>query len=218
MEQYKTPLEQSSALLEDKSPFNTASISQDKHKTPRDMFESYRLTQMSPNDYYKLVSHIAGYKPEDLMKNRQNHPNELSTEEIRKMMREGTKFDTPWLKLSDRGEPGMTSPYWQEGLHRMLAAGQEYGMDKKFPVYLGYETDPWNQLDEMSIDDFAKHYDETRLKRHNIHKQEEEEKEKERDEYWKEEAADHFKIPKEQVTQEHVDKYLKYLDWLFKDE
>ena len=100
----------------------------------------------------------------------------------------------------------------------MLAAGQEYGMDRKFPVYIGYENDSWDDLDTMSMDDFIKHYDDTRLKRYNERQQREEEEKEDSDAYWKKEAADHFKIPEEQVTQDHIDKYMKYLDWLFRDE
>lgn len=218
METFKTGLEQSNALLSDKNPFNVNSISYDRHVTPKDLFDNHRLTQMSPNDYYKFVSHQIGQSPENLIKHRINHPNHISVDDMRKMMREGTKFDTPWLNLTQDGEPGDTRPYWQEGLHRMLAAGQEYGMDTKFPVYIGYEDDPWNELDNMPMDDFIKHYDDTRLKRYNERKQREKDEEEANDAYWKREAATHFKIPEDQVTEEHVEKYLKYLDVLFKDE
>lgn len=218
MDQYKSPLEQSNALINDKNPFNPNSISHDRHVTPNDLFDNHRLTKMSPNDYYKFVSHQIGQNPEDLIKHRMNHPNEISIDDMRKMMREGTKFDTAWLRLSDDGEPGTTSPYWQEGLHRMLAAGQEYGMDTKFPVYIGYENDSWDDLDTMSMDDFIKHYDDTRLKRYNERKQREKDEEEANNAYWRREAAKHFKIPEEQATQEHIDKYIKFLDILFKDE
>lgn len=173
---------------------------------------------MSPNDYYKFVSHQIGSTPDRLINDRLNRKNDISVEDMRKMMREGTKFDTPWLRLSERGEKGMTSPWWQEGLHRMLAAGQEYGMDTKFPVYLGYEDDPWNELDSMSMDDFIKHYDDTRQARWDEYQKREDDEKARNDAYWRREAADHFKIPLDQVTDEHVKKYNKFLDDLFKDE
>lgn len=183
------------------------------------MFDNYRLTEMSPNDYFRFCSHFNGNdEPQELIKNRLENTNELSVANMRKMMREGKQFDTPWIRLMDSGEQGTVRPYWQEGLHRMLAAGQEYGMDTKFPVYLGYEDDPWDNFEKMPMEEFLKHYDETRLKRYNTQKAEEEKKERERNQYWKEEAASHFKIPVEQVTPDQVKQYLKYLDKLFKDE
>ena len=218
MTQFKSPIEQSNALLEDRSPFDTSRISRRRDQTPDSIFENHRLIQMSPNDYYKFVSHQIGSTPDRLINDRLNRKNDISVEDMRKMMREGTKFDTPWLRLNERGEKGMTSPWWQEGLHRMLAAGQEYGMDTKFPVYIGYEDDPWNELDSMPMDDFIKHYDDTRQARWDEYQKREADEKARNDAYWRREAADHFKIPLDQVTDEHVKKYNKFLDDLFAPE
>jgi len=173
---------------------------------------------MSPNDYYKFVSHQIKTTPEKLMEHRNKIKNQLSVDEMRTMMRNGVKFDTPWLRVDDSGEPGTTSPYWQEGLHRMLAAGQEYGMDTKFPIYLGYENDPWGEMDTMSMDDFIKHYDQTRLDRYNKRKQAELEQKRKWEQMDKEFAAAHFKVPLDQVTPEMVKEYKKWEDSLWTED
>lgn len=225
MDIYKTGLQQSNGLLDDiKSPFNKWKISTENESvSPSSFFkmsngESKRLVNMSPNDYFKFVSHQIGSTPEKLMEQRSRVKNQLSVDEIRKMMREGTKFDTPWLRVDDSGEPGTTSPYWQEGLHRMLAAGQEYGMDTKFPIYLGYENDPWTEIDSMSMDDFIKHYDDTRLSRYNKRKEAERLKQEEWDKLDKESTAAHFKVPIEKVTPEMIKEYQKWEDSLWTED
>lgn len=222
METYKSPLEQSNALVDDSySPFNKWKISTENASvTPSSFFklsngESKRLVNMSPNDYFKFVSHQIGTTPEKLMEHRSRVANQMSVDEMRKKMREGVKFDTPWLRVLDSGEPRSTVPYWQEGLHRMLAAGQEYGMDKKFPIYLGYENDPWVELDSMSMDDFIKHYDDTRLARYNKAKQAELDQQKKFEEMDRKYAASHFGVPIEEVTPEMVKEYQKWEDSLW---
>lgn len=200
------------------TPFDTRRISQKKDQTPRTMFESYRLTQMSPNDYYKMVSHLANVDPQKLMEQREKETNEISVADIRNKMKNGVKFDTPWIRLNDRGEKGSTDVYFQEGLHRMLAAGQEYGMDTKFPVYLAYENDPWEDMDIMSMDDFVNFYDKVRQDRWNKYQERERIKQQEIDDFYKQETADHFGILLDAVTPELIKQYKKYEDDLFKDE
>lgn len=216
METYKTPLEQSKSMP---NPFNKWKVSTERESvSPSSFFkdgESKRIVQMSPNDYFKFVSHQIGTTPEKLMEQRARVPNQMSVDDMQKKMREGVLFDTPWLRVSDSGEPGSTSPYWQEGLHRMLAAGREYGMDTKFPIYLGYENDPWGQMDTMNMDDFLKHYDETRLNRYNKRKEAEEEQNKKWEELDKKYAAAHFHVPVEQVTPEMIKQYRKWEDDLW---
>lgn len=213
------PLELAKQL--NKSPFNKHRVSQEKgRETPSSFFGngSKRLVNMSPNDYFKFVSHMANTTPEKLMKQRQNHPNEMSVDDMRSLMKKGTKFDTPWLRVDDSGEPRSVSPYWQEGLHRMLAAGQEYGMDTKFPIYLAYENDPWNEIDTMSMDDFIKHYDDTRLKRYNKRKEQERIEEEEFEKRYKEDVADWYNVLLENVTPELIRKYDKEMDNLFTED
>ena len=219
MQTYKTPLEQSESMP---NPFNKWKVSTERESvSPSSFFkdgESKRIVHMSPNDYYKFVSHQIKTTPEKLMEHRNKIKNQLSVDEMRTMMRNGVKFDTPWLRVDDSGEPGTTSPYWQEGLHRMLAAGQEYGMDTKFPIYLGYENDPWGEMDTMSMDDFIKHYDQTRLDRYNKRKQAELEQKRKWEQMDKEFAAAHFKVPLDQVTPEMVKEYKKWEDSLWTED
>lgn len=218
MDQFKSSLEQSNALLTDRSPFDTNRISRRRDQTPDSIFENHRLIQMSPNDYYKFVSHQIGSTPDRLINDRLNRKNDISVEDMRKMMREGTKFDTPWLRLNERGEKGMTSPWWQEGLHRMLAAGQEYGMDTKFPVYIGYEDDPWNEIESMPMDDFIKHYDTTRKNRYDEHQRIQADENARIEAEWRKDAADYFNVPVDKLTDEQYKQYNKFMDDLFKEE
>ncbi len=220
MEAFKTPIEQSNAMLEPKvQPFNTKSISQKKWQTPENMFENHRIVQMSPNDYYKFAAHFGHYKtPEALMRQRERVANEMSVADMRKAMREGRQFDTPWLKLDDAGDIGYHNAYWQEGLHRMLAAGQEYGMDTKFPVYLGYETDPWDEIEKMPMDKFIEHYDTTRKNRYDEQVRLRNDEDARIEAEWRKDTADYFNIPVDQVTEEHIKKYNKFMDDLFKEE
>ena len=202
------------------NPFNIYSVSQEKSKkSPTAFFgSSKRLVNMSPNDYFKLVASQSGTTPEKLMEHRQRIPNELSIDDIRKKMREGVQFDTPWVRLMDSGEKGTVRPYWQEGLHRMLAAGQEYGMDTKFPIYLAYDNDQWDEIDTLPMDDFIKYYDDTRLKRYNMEQERERIQKQEIDDFNRQETADYFNVLLESVTPEMIREYLKYEDSLFKDE
>ena len=220
LQQFKTPEPIIDNLA---TPFDVYKIY--KGEGPSNFFKNHvgsgighRLTHMSANDYYKLVASQSNTTPEKLMEHRQKYDNEMSVDDMRKKMREGTKFDTPWIVLMDRGEKGTVRPYWQEGLHRMLAAGQEYGMDTKFPVYLGYENDRWEKLDDMPMDDFIKYYDDTRLDRYNKYKQAEEAKQKEIDNYYKESTARWYHKLVDEVTPEMIRAYMKYEDELFKDE
>lgn len=209
------PLELAKQL--NKNPFNENRVSHEKGREyPFSFFanESKRLVNMSPNDYFKFVSHMANTTPEKLIEHRQNHPNEMSVDDMRSLMKKGTKFDTPWLRVDDYGEPRSVSPYWQEGLHRMLAAGQEYGMDTKFPIYLAYENDPWEELDTMSMDDFIKHYDDTRLKRYNARK----EREKEQELEYKKDIAEWYNIPLDAVLPKVMKKYDKEMTDLFDED
>lgn len=223
METYKSPLEQSNGM-QDINPFNKWKVSDERGSvTPSSFFkrsngEFKRLVNMSPNDYYKFVSHQIGTTPEKLMEQRSKTPNQLSIEQMRDMMRRGVKFDTPWLRLDDVGEPGTTSPYWQEGLHRMLAAGQEYGMDTKFPIYIAYENDPWDNIEKMNMDDFLKHYDDTRLARYNKRKEAEAEQERKWADMDRRYAAVHFKVSEDQVTPEMIKEYQKWEANLFSED
>lgn len=208
---FHNPNDQAESIVH--NPFNKWSVSQKEgKKTPTQFFgnESKRLVNMSPNDYYKFVSHMIGVNPDDLKKQRYLTTNEISVDDIQQKMRAGVTFDTPWLRLTDSGEPGTVRPHWQEGLHRMLAAGQLYGMDTKFPTYIAFENDPWNELDTLSMDDFIKHYDKTRLDRYNKEQERERIRNQEIDDMNKELTARHFGKLLDEVTPEMIKQYLKY--------
>lgn len=218
MDSYKSPLDLGEKLQ--KNPFNQYKVSSyDKSLNPSSYFsgENKRIVNMSPNDYFKFVSHQMGVTPERLIEHRKNHVDKMSVGDIQRKMREGVLFDTPWLRVTDSGEPRTTRPYWQEGLHRMLAAGNLYGMNTKFPIYLAYEDDPWNELDTMSMDEFINHYDNKRLERYNARKKEEEIKQQEMDKREREYCAAHFHIPVDKVTPEHLKEFNKWLDKEFYD-
>ena len=212
----KNPLELASEFT---NPFNKSKISTEKESvSPSSFFkdgEFKRLVNMSPNDYFKFVAHQIGTTPEKLMEQRAKTPNLLSVDEIQQKMKEGVKFDTPWLRVTDRGEKGTTLPYWQEGLHRMLAAGREYGMDTKFPIYLGYENDPWIEMDEMPMDEFLNYYDTTRQKRYDQNKKVEELRRQQEEELDRQFAADFHGINIEQLTPELLKEYHKWEDSLW---
>lgn len=214
----KNPLELANEII---SPFNKYKISQEKgRESPSSFFgnQSKRMINMSPNDYFKFVSHQIGSTPDKLMKQREKNPNELTVDDIRSKMRNGTKFDTPWLKLMDKGNKGEVRPYWQEGLHRMLAAGQEYGMDTKFPIYLAYDNDPWNEIDSMSMDDFINYYDEKRSKRQKDYEEQERLEKEEQDYQQKKETALYYGKLLEEVTPELIAQYSREMDDLFKED
>lgn len=147
---FKNPIEQANEII---SPFNTRKVSHDLPLNKE--FKNRRLIKISPNDYYKLVSDQWKIPVDEIIDDRMKNYNKLSIDDMRKMMREGVKFDTPYIKLKDSG---VGDANFQEGLHRMLAAGLEFGMDTKFPVYLGYQTNPWIDIDRIPMDEFLKVY------------------------------------------------------------
>ena len=199
----KSPLELSNEFV---NPFNTRRISHISGRTPKSMLgDNRRLINLSANDYYKLVANQWNTTPEEVMKSRQTHTNEMSIEDMRKHLQSGKKFDTPYIKLLDDGS-GIALDF-QEGLHRMLAAGQEYGMDTKFPVWLGYETDPWNEIDTMSMDDFLKHYETTRNKRNEEWVNEQKRKKEEDEKRKRRIIAKDYGVSPEELTQEMIDEY-----------
>ena len=84
------------------------------------------IVMMSPEDYYWMCSQYGFHKyvPVKDLK-RQRSANSDLIEEYKEMMQNGTKFDMCYINKADHG---------QEGLHRMMAAGDLYGWNKKYPV------------------------------------------------------------------------------------
>ena len=85
-----------------------------------------RIVMMTPEEYYEECSEHAWshYVPVDKLKS-QRKANEGTLEYLKKLLDRGGKFDLPFINKADHG---------QEGLHRMMVAGDIYGWDTKFPV------------------------------------------------------------------------------------
>lgn len=172
--------------------------------------KNYRLVQMTPNEYFKLVANELKVSPDELIKNREKNADKMSIEEMQKKMSKGEKFDTPWLRLNDYGD--YHKPYFQEGLHRMLSAGKLYGMDTKQPVYLATESEDYNDLSDKDIDTFIKDMNKKRNDNYVARQKQEELKKKMRLEQDTRDTAEWFKIDISQVTPELIKQYNKELD------
>lgn len=108
-----------------------------------------RIVYMSPNEYYREASkvlskvHEHNVTPQALKEQRNADPSYIKElEEV--ITKKHKKFPIPYLNVSDR--PG------QEGLHRMMAVGNLYGWDTKFPVLLveNYsKVDPKKVLEDI---------------------------------------------------------------------
>jgi hypothetical protein len=105
------------------------------------------IVLMSPEEYYRECSHygFSKYVPVVDLKMQRRFNTKL-VEKYKKMMRNGTKFCLCVLNKAD---------HTQEGLHRMMAAGDVFGWDKLFPVlvvtpYDQAVEDRWNLISEMN--------------------------------------------------------------------
>lgn len=85
-----------------------------------------KIVMMTPEEYYEECSEHAwsNYVPVDKLKS-QRKANEGTLEYLKNLLDRGGKFDLPYINKADHG---------QEGLHRMMVAGDIYGWDTKFPV------------------------------------------------------------------------------------
>lgn len=176
--------------------------------------KNYRLVQMTPNEYFKLVANELKVSPDDLIKNRENNADKMSIEEMQKKMSKGEKFDTPWLRLNDYGD--YHNAYFQEGLHRMLSAGKLYGMNTKQPVYLATESEDYNDISDKDIDTFIKDMNATRSANYDKKQKQKELEEQMLREQERQETADYFNIDYNQVTPELIKQYNKEIDEMFK--
>ena len=84
------------------------------------------IVMMSPEDYFWECSQygFSKFVPVKDLK-RQRRANQENVDFLKDLMKKGTKVDMCYINKADHG---------QEGLHRMMAAGDLYGWDKKFPV------------------------------------------------------------------------------------
>lgn len=84
------------------------------------------IVMMSPEDYFWECSQY-GFSHFVSVNNlkKQRRANQANVDYLKDLMKKGTKVDMCYINKADHG---------QEGLHRMMAAGDLYGWSKKFPV------------------------------------------------------------------------------------
>ena len=84
------------------------------------------IVMMSPEDYFWECSH-SGFPHFVSVNNlkKQRRANQANVDYLKDLMEKGTKIDMCYINKADHN---------QEGLHRMMAAGDLYGWNKKFPV------------------------------------------------------------------------------------
>lgn len=92
-----------------------------------------KIVYMSPNEYYREASKVLSKVHEhngtsQALKEQRNADPSYIKELEEVITKKHEKFPIPYLNISDR--PG------QEGLHRMMAVGNLYGWNTKFPVLL----------------------------------------------------------------------------------
>lgn len=89
-----------------------------------------KIVMMSPREYYEECAKKIFNKPVDnLLKSRKSSAN---LEKYKQAMLDGETFPMCMINYADAG---------QEGLHRMQAAGEAFGWDKKYPVLAIYVYD-----------------------------------------------------------------------------
>ena len=111
-----------------------------------------KIVMMSPREYFnECATNIfsRGTTVEELKASRE-YDKELNAE-YREAMQNGAKFPLCYLNYADSG---------QEGLHRMMLAGDLYGWDTKFPVLVitVYDQDVESERKILrEINDFKRH-------------------------------------------------------------
>ena len=85
-----------------------------------------RIVMMSPEQYYEDCALYAfdHFVSINTLKNQRREDQDIN-DELMELMQNGTKINMCYINKADHG---------QEGLHRMMAAGDLYGWDTKFPV------------------------------------------------------------------------------------
>lgn len=87
------------------------------------------IVMMSPKEYYEKCSREifrGRHSVDDLKRNRKSDGQGEAIEDLKKVITEKKrKFPLPFLNYTEHG---------QEGLHRMMALGELFGWDEKFPV------------------------------------------------------------------------------------
>ena len=84
------------------------------------------IVMMSPEEYFWMCSMYAWdhYVPVERLKREREFDDKINNK-LRDLMLNGTKIDMCYINKADKG---------QEGLHRMMVAGDLYGWNTEFPV------------------------------------------------------------------------------------
>lgn len=101
------------------------------------------IVMMTPDEYYEACSKIFKQSVNHLKDSRRY--NSATIERYTQDMLDGDVFPLPYVNFADSQ---------QEGLHRMMAAGDAFGWNKKFPVLVVTADDPelfekQKQFDDM---------------------------------------------------------------------
>ena len=112
-----------------------------------------KVVMMSPNEYFQECADkvFSGNSTVAELKASREYDAELNAEYM-EAMQSGAKFPLCYINYAAQG---------QEGLHRMMIAGDLYGWDTKFPVLV---VDVYDQAEEdarqlnREISDFRRHY------------------------------------------------------------
>lgn len=96
------------------------------------------IEDMSPNEYYEMCATqvFDNTSIEHLVK--QRAADNESIDSLQDILDKGGQFWLPYINLADKN---------QEGLHRMMVLGDNYGWDTKFPVLVVESADP--RVDEI---------------------------------------------------------------------
>lgn len=97
------------------------------------------IVMMSPEDYYWLCGQYGFHKYVSVnVLKRQRRADHENVDFLKDLMEKGTKIDMCYINKADHS---------QEGLHRMMAAGDLYGWNTKYPVLVidVYDQDVENE-------------------------------------------------------------------------
>ena len=97
------------------------------------------IEEMSPTEYFETCVNdvFENTSFDSLVKQRRRDTDSL--ESLQQILDDGGQFWLPYVNLVDKN---------QEGLHRMMVLGDNYGWDTKFPVLVVESADP--RIDEIN--------------------------------------------------------------------
>lgn len=97
------------------------------------------IEDMSPNEYYRMcATQVFDNTSVDRLK-RQRVADYESIDSLQDILDKGGQFWLPYVNIADKN---------QEGLHRMMVLGDNFGWDTKFPVLVVESADP--RVDEIN--------------------------------------------------------------------